>query len=103
MAVTELDELRARAAALEGRTLIDIARDLRETAPEVGLHTKGKVGELIERALVATGGSHATHDFPELGVELKTIPVTADGSPLESTYVCTLSLADAESQEWSTS
>jgi DNA mismatch repair protein MutH len=43
------------------------------------------------------------HDFPELGVELKTIPLTPDGTPLESTYVCTLSLTDAETQEWATS
>ncbi len=96
----DLDELRQRAERLAQRSLVDIARELDEIAPSVGLHTKGKVGELFERVLGATGGSHATHDFPELGVELKTIPVDAQLRPRESTYVCRISLADAEHAEW---
>jgi DNA mismatch repair protein MutH len=96
----DLDELRARAGSLASRSLADIANELRETAPAVGLHTKGKVGELLERALGATGGSYATHDFPELGVELKTIPVDEQLRPRESTYVCRISLAEAEHAEW---
>jgi DNA mismatch repair protein MutH len=68
-----------------------------------GVHTKGKAGQLVERALGASGGSSATWDFPELRIELKTIPVDTRGSPRESTYVCTVSLADAERAEWATS
>jgi len=69
-----------------------------------GLHGKGKVGEQVERALGATGGSTATWDFPELKIELKTIPVdAATGAPSESTFVCAVSLADAERAEWETS
>ena len=73
------------------------------------VHTKGKFGELLERALGATGGSDAQHDFPHLGVELKTVPMpsgTGDGAlrmPLESTYVCRIQLSDGDSAEWSTS
>lgn len=67
------------------------------------VRTKGSAGETLERALGATGGSTQVLDFPDLGVELKTIPVSAEGVPLESTYVCTLSLADADLQEWETS
>jgi DNA mismatch repair protein MutH len=99
----DLDDLRARADALAGRTLIELASALQERAPTVGVHTKGKVGELLERALGATGGSHATHDFPELGVELKTVPVDAQLRPRESTYVCRIALAGAEHAEWSDS
>lgn len=86
-------ELFARAEALAG------------TSVEAGgLHGKGKVGERIERALGATGGSSATWDFPDLRVELKTIPVDATtGTPQESTFVCAVSLADAERAEWATS
>jgi DNA mismatch repair protein MutH len=65
--------------------------------------TKGKVGELIERALGATGGSNATWDFPRLQVELKTIPVDERGVPRESTFVCAVSLLEAERAEWETS
>jgi DNA mismatch repair protein MutH len=55
------------------------------------------------RVLGATGGSAAVHDFPELGVELKTIPVDREGRPRESTYVTTLPLTGAERAEWATS
>jgi DNA mismatch repair protein MutH len=99
----DLADLRARAERLAGKTLNDIAAELYEQAPTVGLHTKGKVGELIERALGATGGSHATHDFPGLAVELKTVPVDARLRPRESTYVCRISMADAERAEWADS
>lgn len=98
-----IDELLERARSLEGLSVRDVLHRLGVVAPTDPVRTKGSAGETLERALGATGGSSRVHDFPELGVELKTIPVTADGTPLESTYVCTLSLADAESQEWETS
>lgn len=98
-----IDELLARAHALTGAAVGAVLRDLGLEASTDPVRTKGSAGETLERALGATGGSSQVLDFPELGVELKTIPVTADATPLESTYVCTLSLADAELQEWETS
>jgi DNA mismatch repair protein MutH len=85
--------------------LLDRARSLRGRPVEgTGLHRKGKVGELVERALGAHGGSTATWDFPDLRIELKTIPVDATtGAPRESTFVCAVSLADADRAEWVTS
>jgi DNA mismatch repair protein MutH len=65
--------------------------------------TKGKVGELLERVLGASGGSVATWDFPALAIELKTIPVDERGVPSESTFVCAVSLLDAERAEWESS
>jgi DNA mismatch repair protein MutH len=87
-------ELMARARALVGRRLGELV---------VGLHTKGKGGELLERALGATGGSQATWDFPELRVELKSIPLDHRGKPKESTFVCAFPLADADRAAWETS
>lgn len=98
-----IDELLASARALEGKTLAAIAASHGLGAGGDPVRTKGTPGGILERALGATGGSAKVHDFPALGVELKTIPVTARGAPIESTYVCTLSLADAEEQEWTTS
>jgi DNA mismatch repair protein MutH len=98
-----IDELLARALSLGGMALGEVLRKLRLEASSDPVRTKGSAGETLERALGATGGSSQVLDFPDLGVELKTIPVTAEGTPLESTYVCTLSLADAELQEWETS
>jgi DNA mismatch repair protein MutH len=98
-----IDELVERAQKLEGTSLDELLQRLGFWAPTDPVRTKGSAGETLERALGASGGSSRVHDFPELGIELKTIPVTAEGTPLESTYVCTLSLADAETQEWETS
>ncbi|HEY8088759.1 MAG TPA: MutH/Sau3AI family endonuclease [Polyangiaceae bacterium] len=86
-------ELLDRARALRGRP-IDAA----------GLRRKGKAGELVEQALGAHGGSGATWDFPDLRVELKTIPIDATTkAPRESTFVCAVSLADADRAEWGSS
>ncbi|MGO8993020.1 MAG: MutH/Sau3AI family endonuclease [Polyangiaceae bacterium] len=100
----DLHELAARAGALAGRALGDLAAEhALAFAGREGAHTKGKTGELVERILGASGGSAAVHDFPDLGVELKTIPVDAELRPRESTYVCTLQLAEADRAEWATS
>ncbi len=92
--------LLARARALVGRSVGDVATALGVSSAGEAVRTKGTPGAILELALGATGGSTKVHDFPELGVELKTIPVDRRGVPVESTYVCTLSLADAETQEW---
>jgi DNA mismatch repair protein MutH len=98
-----IDDLLARARAIEGLTVGALVQRLGLEATSDPIRSKGSAGETLELALGATGGSTRVLDFPGLGVELKTIPITADGAPLESTYVCTLSLSDAETQEWETS
>jgi len=57
---------------------------------------------LLERALGATAGSRAIPDFPALGVELKSVGVDGQGRPLESTFVASLNLAEAD-HRWETS
>lgn len=89
-----------RARALGGVRVGELATSLGLSSEGSAVRTKGTPGAILEVALGATGGSSKVHDFPELGVELKTIPVDLRGVPVESTYVCTLSLADAETQEW---
>src|SRR6185295_14252248 len=96
-------ELAERASWLAGRTIGEIAAALGEPPPAVGVRGKGKMGAIIERALGAEAGSAALPDFPRLGVELKTLPVDEHGVPRESTFVCTISLADADRAEWATS
>jgi DNA mismatch repair protein MutH len=99
-------ELLTRALSLRGCPVEALARRLGVGVGAdgaSGLHTKGKVGELLERALGATGGASATWDFPGLRVELKTIPVDERGTPRESTFVCAVSLLDADRAEWDTS
>jgi DNA mismatch repair protein MutH len=93
-------ELVARARALAGRSVEEIAARCGMHVGGAAASTKGKVGELLERALGATGGSSATWDFPALRIELKSIPVDERGTPRESTFVCAVSLLDAERAEW---
>jgi len=97
----DLDDLVARARGIEGRALSELAWALGFDMRGDGVRTKGKAGELVERALGASGAG-AQHDFPALGVELKTIPMGPRG-PTESTYVCTLAVAEADTAEWETS
>ena len=102
-APADTEELRRRALWLSGRTLAEIAAALAEAMPVTGLRGKGKVGNLLERALGASAGSAAGPDFPELGVELKTIPVDQSGAPRESTFICSIGLTGADAAEWLTS
>jgi DNA mismatch repair protein MutH len=93
-------ELWARAEALAGSTLGAIAaRQAVGLPPDLRRH-KGMVGELLERALGASAGSRAEPDFPNLGVELKTLPVDRSGRPLESTFVCSIPPGEIGDVEW---
>jgi DNA mismatch repair protein MutH len=96
-------DLRRRAERLAGRSIAEIASSIGLAAPESGTHGKGRLGNLVETALGASAGCAATPDFPHLGIELKTIPVDGSGKPLESTFVCTISLANADTADWQTS
>ncbi|HEX5658624.1 MAG TPA: MutH/Sau3AI family endonuclease, partial [Polyangiales bacterium] len=95
-----LDELAARVRALEGRSIAELGTEA-EGAPMV--RRKGIAGQVLERALGADAGSRAVPDFVELGVELKTIPIGANGLPRESTFVCSFAVAEADSADWATS
>ena len=86
----DLTELQQRYQELSGQSIGAIAKKLNLNIPEDLLHAKGWVGQLIEAYLGATASSKATPDFPELDIELKTIPINLQGKPLESTYVCTV-------------
>jgi DNA mismatch repair protein MutH len=89
-------ELLVRAEALEGCALEELVAAFGAENGGPSRTRKGKTGELLERALGAVGGSFKGPDFPALGVELKTIPVDRHGRARESTFVCSLSLRDAE-------
>lgn len=93
-------ELWERARRLAGRTVAELARDAGIAVPADQRRAKGLVGNLVERALGATGANTDAPDFPDLGVELKTIPVARDGRPRESTFVCTIDLRSIADTDW---
>ena len=94
------DELLARADAIAGRALGDVAAELGLPVPATTRRGKGWTGTVIEHALGANAGSLPEPDFRLIAVELKTIPIGAGGRPLESTYVCTVPLAGDAGPSW---
>lgn len=95
--ITDVNELNKRCHALAGQTLGTVAQHLGLTLP-LDLHQhKGWLGQMLELALGADAGNQSKPDFTHLGIELKTIPITAQGKPLESTYVCTVPLQNVGS------
>lgn len=99
---TEL-ELLTRAQALAGASLAELALRCGSPVPPDLKRAKGFVGGLVERLLGASAGSRALPDFPELEIELKTLPVDRGGAPLESTFVCTIPLMEIGDVEWAAS
>mgnify|MGYP002713127414 CR=1 FL=1 len=93
------EELLERCRHIAGLSLGELAARVDTPVPEDLRRHKGWVGQLIEKTLGATGTSLPQPDFPDLGVELKTLPVDGRGLPRESTYVCTVPLEEA-GQRW---
>ncbi|MCL1091018.1 DNA mismatch repair endonuclease MutH [Shewanella profunda] len=98
-----LTELLERANMMAGVSLAQIATHRGIPVPKDLKRDKGWVGQLIEMELGATAGSKPEQDFLHLGVELKTIPINAQGRPLETTYVCVAPLTQIEGLTWENS
>jgi DNA mismatch repair protein MutH len=96
------NELLESASRISGKTLRQLAQQQDLETPDNQLHHKGWVGQLLELSLGATAGSLPEPDFQHIGVELKTLPLSKNGTPKESTYVCSINLMQIESQ-WETS
>ena len=69
-------ELLARARKLAGYTVADLALQLDRPLPSELSRAKGLVGDLVECVLGADRAAGSAPDFPALGIELKTVPVT---------------------------
>ncbi|MBO0407830.1 DNA mismatch repair endonuclease MutH [Aeromonas hydrophila] len=93
-------ELLARAYAMAGFTLAQLAATAGIAVPADLRRDKGWVGQLIEWQLGASAGSKPEQDFPDLGIELKTIPIDPQGKPLETTFVCVAPLIGVSGQQW---
>ncbi|MBR9726634.1 DNA mismatch repair endonuclease MutH [Shewanella intestini] len=97
---TSIDELMQRAHNMAGLRLGDIAFEHAMRVPENLKREKGWVGQLIEAELGALAGSKPEPDFAHLGIELKTIPIDANGKPLETTYITVAPLTDIGGLTW---
>lgn len=94
-------ELLARCYQLSGLTFSTLALHHHQTLPASLTQAKGLIGQLLEYALGANAGNQPEPDFPNLGIELKTIPIDKRGCPRETTYVCTAPInLTAEIETW---
>lgn len=92
MAATSVKEVLLHAQELRGRKIAELAALAKLNLEHSNTALKGKIGTLCELLLGATASSKPLPDFPELNLELKTIPVTQDYKVLESTFVTTFNL-----------
>ena len=96
-------ELIQRAENLAGKTIGQIAAQLKVEVPENLKTKKGWQGQFIENCLGADSGNLSQPDFNHLGIELKTLPIDLRGRVEESTYVCVLNLSDHQLLSWENS
>lgn len=96
-------ELLERARQIAGMSFDDLAKPANMRVPDNLKRDKGWVGQLLEWHLGATAGSKPVQDFPEIGVELKSIPIGYNGKPLESTFVCVAPLTGITGLTWEAS
>lgn len=93
-------ELFQRSLHLAGQSLAELATQAGVSLPDNLKREKGWVGQLLEWHLGATAGSKPEQDFPDLGIELKTLPIDETGRPLETTFVCVAPLLGIAGQRW---
>jgi DNA mismatch repair protein MutH len=98
-----LAALLAHARALVGVELADLADTLGLPVPIGRVRTKGWSGQVIEQELGAATAGTRGPDFAALGVELKTVPVSEDLVPIESTAVCQIDPIAIAGESWETS
>jgi DNA mismatch repair protein MutH len=92
-----------RASALAGYSVAEIAAALHWPLPVDPKRAKGFVGQLLEAALGSDPTAGELPDFPHLGIELKTVPVGPDGKTVESTFCCSIAMADVDRELWESS
>ncbi|PKF51957.1 DNA mismatch repair endonuclease MutH [Enterovibrio nigricans] len=97
------NELLDRAFGLAGYSLGELAEQHGLVCPIDLRREKGWVGMLLETCLGATAGSKPEQDFKDLGIELKSIPISHLGKPLETTFVCVAPLTGVQGLTWETS
>lgn len=99
-------ELLARAENLAGKTMGQLVNELSLEGINVASIShphKGAVGQWLEKYLGADAGNASKPDFTTLGIELKTLPINAQGKVSESTFVTAISLTNMPNETWKTS
>ncbi|NYR11319.1 DNA mismatch repair endonuclease MutH [Pseudoalteromonas sp. MIP2626] len=95
-----LEELISRANDIAGLSIVELAGRYSLNVPKDLTKNKGWVGQMLEYVLGATASSKPVPDFELLGVELKTIPISKLGKPLETTFITSTPLLNISGAKW---
>lgn len=101
--MTTLTTLQHSVANIAGLSIGQLAERYRVTLPRDLTRAKGWLGQFVEQVLGASAGCRPEADFPELGIELKTLPLNKRSEPQETTFVTTIDLARLAGETWETS
>ena len=99
-APTSESQLHTRVGEISGYTLKQLADIAGLRVPADLKRDKGWIGQLLESVLGCTAGNLSEPDFQLLGIELKTIPINANLTARETTYVCVVPLQDHIGLQW---
>lgn len=97
------EELLERCQAIAGLSFAQLSELTGAVIPNQAGQRKGWLGQVIEFALGTTAGNHALPDFHQLGIELKTLPISYSAKPTESTFVTSIPLLTIHQESWETS
>ena len=88
----KIETLLSHANLLDGVSLAELALHLKSPLPNSSRQAKGWAGQLIETYFGLKPNNFPGPDFKDLGIELKTIPITPEYKIRESTYICMVNL-----------
>lgn len=88
---------------IAGKSIGEIAIEYNIEVPKNLKSVKGWIGQFLEYTLGASAKSRPIPDFEYLDIELKTIPVSENLKPLESTYICSINMQKLINQTWENS
>ena len=96
-------ELLQRARQLQGQSVQQLANALGVDLPSSLRDNKGLIGQMLELWLGASAGNRPEADFSGLGVELKSLPIKANGRPAGATFVSRVPQYTGSAIQWRSS
>ncbi|WP_168892811.1 MutH/Sau3AI family endonuclease [Enterobacteriaceae endosymbiont of Plateumaris pusilla] len=93
-----------RASLITGHYLINIAKWLNYNIPINLNKDKGWIGKLIELYLLGNKQKNTfNQDIPQIGIEIKTIPIDEKGNTINDTFICSFPLINKKVFIWNKS
>lgn len=84
----KINDLIKKAKSITGCNIDDVAKKIKYKITKKDEKNKGLIGQIIEKYFGVYSNNKVDCDFPNIGIELKTIPINKyNGFPKENTFV----------------